>query len=92
MANDLETINSLIRNGQANKAIAVLNKLLPKQDVPNDEIFFLLGKAYSKIGDWKQALYNYHTATELNPQSPASEALKQMQEILDFYNTDLYNP
>ena len=31
-------------------------------------------------------------SAELNPDGPAQEALKQLQDILNFYNTDLYNP
>ena len=54
--------------------------------------FFLLGKAYAKLGDYRQAINNYSEAVSMNPSSPAVAALAQMQEILDFYNTDLYNP
>ena len=35
---------------------------------------------------------DYNHAVALDPQSPAAEALKLCNEIMDFYNTDLYNP
>lgn len=38
-----------------------------------------------------QALNNYLTAMELNPDSPAQTAYNAQIKILDFYNKDMYN-
>ena len=91
MSNGFEAINFLIRNGSAIEAINQLEQYV-EADKTCADAFFLLGKAYHKIGNIKEAIYNYGEAAELEPNSPAAEALKQLQEILDFYNTDLYNP
>ena len=92
MTSELETINNLIRDGLPHEAITRINEYLTQDSIVSDEAFFLLGKAYAKLGDYRQAINNYSEAVSLNPSSPAVAALAQMQEILDFYNTDLYNP
>ena len=51
----------------------------------------MLGNAYRKKGDWQGAINNYLMAMELNPESPAVNAYKMANEILDFYNKDMYN-
>lgn len=91
MSNDFEAINRLIQTGEIAQAITELEQRVAA-DATCDEAFFLLGKAYNKMGDWRRAIYNYNAAIELNGDSPAVAALNQLQSILDFYNTDLYNP
>jgi tetratricopeptide (TPR) repeat protein len=58
----------------------------------DDTAFFRLGNAYRKNGDIPQAIRCYLSAVEINPQSPAKEAHKMLMDILEFRNTDLYNP
>ena len=38
------------------------------------------------------AINNYVLAIELDPSSPAVEAKQMLDDILDFYNKDAYNP
>ena len=38
------------------------------------------------------AMSAYAKAAELDPQSPAVQALKMAQEIMAFYNPDQFNP
>ena len=62
-----------------------------KKNEADDEAYYLRGNAYRKIGDIRQALNNYLTAMELNPDSPAQTAYNAQIKILDFYNKDMYN-
>lgn len=88
----LETIKELINQGDVNKAIEALDALLSHTDfAPKDEAYYLRGNAYRKQGNWQQALNNYHSAIEINPQSPALQARKMVMDILEFYNKDMYN-
>ncbi len=91
MTKELEIINRYILEGRVREAILQLEAMVGRGDTC-DETYFMLGKAYAKMGDWRRATYNYNAAIELNPDSPAAEALTQIKEIMDFYNTDLYNP
>lgn len=50
------------------------------------------GNEHRRRGDWQQAINCYLAATELDPDSPAAEAKAMLDDILDFYNKDAYNP
>ena len=50
------------------------------------------GNGYRQRGDWKHALDCYMEAIELDPQSPAVVAKEMLENILNFYNKDAYNP
>lgn len=63
------------------------------QDNKGDDFaFFRLGNAYRKAGNIPGAIRCYLSAVEINPQSPAKEAHRMLMDILEFRNTDLYNP
>jgi len=50
------------------------------------------GNEYRKQGDWKHAIDCYLEAIELDAESPAVEAKKMIDDILNFYHKDAYNP
>ena len=56
------------------------------------EEFYRLGNEFRKKGDWQQALNNYLEAIALDPESPAVEAKQMLEDILNFYHKDSYNP
>lgn len=56
------------------------------------EEYYHKGNEYRKQGDFQHALDCYMEAIELNPESPAVEAKKMLEDILNFYNKDAYNP
>ncbi len=53
---------------------------------------YLRGNEYRKEGKWHEAINEYIVAIELNPDSPAVEAKRMLDDILNFYNKDAYNP
>ncbi len=67
-------------------------ELYTQNNKSDDDAFFRLGNAYRKAGNNAQAIRCYLTAVEINQNSPAKEAHKMMMDILEFRNTDLYNP
>ena len=56
------------------------------------EEFYNLGNEYRRKDDWKHALDNYLEAIALDPESPAVEAKRMLDDILSFYCKDFYNP
>ena len=84
-----ERIAELLKADMADEAIEVAKASLADQ--PDDEVFYLLGNAYRKKGDWQNAISNYLEAMELNPDSPAKNAYAIANDILDFFNKDMYN-
>ena len=87
----LAQAKKLIREGQIDTAIQLLNQCIENQEACTDEPFYLLGNAYRKQGNWQMALNNYLEAIEKNPESPAVNAKNMLMDILEFYNKDMYN-
>lgn len=86
----METIRQLINDNKTDEALRLLNEHI-KKNASDDEAFYLRGNVYRKMGDIRQALNNYLTAIELNPDSPAQTAYNAQIKILDFYNKDMFN-
>lgn len=86
----METIRQLINDNKTDEALRLLNEYI-KKNASADEAFYLRGNVYRKMGDIRQALNNYLTAMELNPDSPAQTAYNAQIKILDFYNKDMFN-
>ena len=89
--NGLESSEALLSEGRIDEAIASLREFIASSEVPSDRAYYLLGNAYRKKGDWQGAINNYLEAMEINPDSPAKNAYSIANEILDFYNKDMYN-
>lgn len=92
---DIERIRKDIKEGRLQDAIRLLaNCIVAAAITPNadkSELFYLMGNAYRKMGDFQMAMDYYAKAIEENPDSPAVEARKVLQGIMSFYNKDMYN-
>ena len=86
----VEDIQKCLDNENAQEAIDVSLRIL-EEDKTNDRVYYLLGNAYRKMGDWQNAINNYLQAMELNPESPARQAYEMANDILNFFNKDMYN-
>lgn len=86
-----ERITALLQEDKADEAIAALEAFRSAGGVMDDSLFYLLGNAWRKKGNWQMAMNNYLEAIHLNPESPAAQALEIAEEILSFYNKDMYN-
>ena len=84
-------IRELLDGNRADDAIAALEAWRDSGGEMTDTLWYLLGNAWRKKGNWQMAMNNYHEAIALNPESPARHALDIANEILDFYNKDMYN-
>ena len=54
--------------------------------------YYELGNHFRIQGNWQEAINNYIVAIELDPDSPAVEAKRMLDDILDYYCKDMYNP
>ena len=54
--------------------------------------WYRLGNEHRRKGDWQHAMECYMEAIELHAQSPAVEAKQMLENIMNFYNKDAYNP
>lgn len=86
----MEKIKQLIADNRAEEAIRLL-KTYTTEHPESGEAWFLLGKAYHKLGDIRLALNAYLRAIEIDPDSPARTAYDMVIKVLNFYNKDMYN-
>lgn len=56
------------------------------------EEYYRKGNEFRKQGNWQEALNCYMEAIELDPNSPAVEAKRMLDDILAYYCKDMYNP
>lgn len=56
------------------------------------EEYYKKGNEYRRAGNWQMALNNYLEAIALDHESPAVHAKAMLDDILNFYHKDYYNP
>ena len=56
------------------------------------EEYYKLGNEARKRGEWHEAINAYIQAIELDPDSPAVEAKRMLDDIMAFYCKDMCNP
>ena len=56
------------------------------------EDYYQLGNEDRKQGLWHEAINHYIQAIALDPDSPAVEAKRMLDDIMAFYCKDMYNP
>ncbi len=88
---NLEAIKKELNEGDVNAVIRKLDILIKNSPSSSDELYYLRGNAYRKLGNWQMALNNYLEAIERNPNSPALQAKEMVMDILNFYNKDMFN-
>lgn len=85
-----DKIKSTLAAGDAEAALA----LIEAQPAAADDaaLLYLKGNACMKAGRRREAMNAYRRAEELDPEGPAAEARRLLDDIMAFYNKDLYNP
>jgi tetratricopeptide (TPR) repeat protein len=63
-----------------------------KTEFMTSEEWYRKGNLYRKQQDWQHAIDCYLEAIELDPESPAKNAKEMLDNILNFYCKDCYNP
>ena len=58
----------------------------------NSRKLYEQGNDYRRQGNWQEAINSYIQAIELDPDSPAVEAKAMLDDILNYYHKDAYNP
>ena len=54
--------------------------------------YYEQGNQYRRQGQWHEAMNSYTQAIELDPESPAVTARCMLEDIMNYYCKDLYNP
>ena len=65
---------------------------MESKDVVLAEELYRKGNDHRKAGSFHEAINCYIEAARLDPDSPAVEAKKMLDDIMAFYCKDMYNP
>ncbi len=85
----------MLSRSEGQEALEAANEIVENKGVDRDMLanaYYLRGNAYRQQGNVRMALNSYLESMELDPDGPAAEAYRHIQELLDFYNKDYYNP
>ena len=90
MEETYEQIKKMIADGFVEEAVAAARESMGGDN--DAQLLYLMGNAYMKQGLRKEAMNAYRKAAEINPEGPAVAAGRMIDQIMAFYNKDLYNP
>ena len=84
----------MAENSLNNEILAEIANLSEKIEVNPTcaDLYYQRGRLYWKLGRTGAAMSDYEQAGAIDPDSPAVEAMRISRDIMNFYNTDLYNP
>ena len=85
----------MLSRSEGQEALDAANEIVESKGISKETLanaYYLRGNAYRQQGNVRMALNSYLESMELEPDGPAAEAYRHIQELLDFYNKDYYNP
>ena len=91
----IQEIKEMLSRSEGQQALEAANEIVAGNGVSREMLanaYYLRGNAYRQQGNVRLALNSYLESMELDPDGPAAEAYRHVQELLDFYNKDYYNP
>ena len=91
----IQEIKEMLSRSEGQEALDAANEIVENKSVAKETLanaLYLRGNAYRQQGNVRMALNSYLESMELDPDGPAAEAYRHIQELLDFYNKDYYNP
>ena len=91
----IQEIKEMLSRSEGQEALDAANEIVESKGISKETLanaYYLRGNAYRQQGNVRMALNSYLESMELEPDGPAAEAYRHIQELLDFYNKDYYNP
>lgn len=91
----IQEIKDMLSRSEGEEALTAANEIVESKGVSKETLanaYYLRGNAYRQNGNVRMALNSYLEAMELDPDGPAAEAYRHVQELLAYYHKDYYNP
>ncbi|MBR5673707.1 MAG: tetratricopeptide repeat protein [Muribaculaceae bacterium] len=95
MMKTIQEIKDMLSRSEGDEALTAANEIVESKNVSRETLanaYYLRGNAYRQNGNVRMALNSYLEAMELDPDGPAAEAYRHLQELLAYYHKDYYNP
>lgn len=91
----IQEIKEMLSRSEGDEALNAASEIIESNGVSKETLanaYYLRGNAYRQNGNVRMALNSYLESMDIDPDGPAAEAYRHIQELLDFYNKDYYNP
>ena len=91
----IQEIKEMLSRSEGDQALEAASEIIDSKGVNRETLanaYYLRGNAYRQNGNVRMALNSYLEAMELDPDGPAAEAYRHLQELLAYYHKDYYNP
>ena len=91
----IQEIKEMLSRSEGQEALDAVSEIIESKGISKETLanaYYLRGNAYRQNGNVRMALNSYLEAMELDPDGPAAEAYRHLQELLAFYHKDYYNP
>ena len=91
----IQEIKDMLSRSEGEQALNAANELVEDKASSQETLaqaYYLRGNAYRQQGNVRMALNSYLESMELDPDGPAAEAYRHLQELLAYYHQDYYNP
>lgn len=91
----IQEIKDMLSRSEGEQALKAANELVEDKASSKGTLaqaYYLRGNAYRQQGNVRMALNSYLESMELDPDGPAAEAYRHLQELLAYYHKDYYNP
>lgn len=89
---DITELKQLVEQNELSKSLGILNEqiLINPSDV---EALLLRGRIHYKMQKWGDAMNDYSSVLELDPDHPeAKSGLEMARNILGYFTPDMFNP
>ena len=91
----IQEIKEMLSRSEGEEALNAASEIIESEGVSREMLanaYYLRGNAFRQNGNVRMALNSYLEAMELDPDGPAAEAYRHLQELLAYYHKDYYNP
>lgn len=91
----IQEIKDMLSHSESEQALVAANEIVENKGISKETLaqaYYLRGNAYRQEGNIRMALNSYLEAMEIDPDGPAAEAYRHLQELLAYYHKDYYNP
>ena len=89
---DISELKQMVERNELSTSLEILNEQiqLNANDVPALQ---LRGRIYYKMQKWGDAMNDYFTILEIDPENPeARSGLEMAKNILGYFTPDMFNP
>ena len=92
LEDQIQLVKNYLQSNQMNEAGQLLENLIKEND-PNEELYFWLGKVCYKKQEWGNAINAFQKVLDLNPEhKDAQSQIDMAYNILGYFNPDMFNP